>query len=196
VRTCYKVTAWVRQARDAAGISNRDIDVAFRRMAWVGHWTDVPPQNRSQRCLRWSRCRRCWQVLGVEADDVPEDIRRLLWDLNGKKGQPGENWAKREVVGKSENGIAGGTGKHTGEDNAYGFAGEFDITAPATDAAKQWEGWGTALKPAHEPIVVARRPLIGTVAANVLQHGTGALNIDGTRIGGEGGIGGLRTSWL
>jgi len=53
---------------------------------------------------------------------------------------------------------------------------------PATDAAKQWEGWGTALKPAHEPIVLARKPLIGTVAANVLTHGTGALNIDGTRV--------------
>lgn len=45
------------------------------------------------------------------------------------------------------------------------------------------EGWGTALKPAHEPIVVARKPLIGTVAENVLAHGTGALNIDGCRIG-------------
>ena len=56
-------------------------------------------------------------------------------------------------------------------------------TAPATDAAKQWEGWGTALKPAVEPIVMARKPLIGTVAQNVLTHGTGAINIDGCRIG-------------
>lgn len=54
-----------------------------------------------------------------------------------------------------------------------------------TDAARQWEGWGTALKPAHEPICVARKPLIGTVAANVLAHGTGALNIDGCRVGNE-----------
>jgi len=54
-----------------------------------------------------------------------------------------------------------------------------------TEAARQWQGWGTALKPAHEPIVVARKPLIGTVAANVLAHGTGALNIDGCRV--EGG---------
>jgi site-specific DNA-methyltransferase (adenine-specific) len=54
---------------------------------------------------------------------------------------------------------------------------------PTTDAAKQWSGWGTALKPAHEPIVLARKPLIGTVAANVLEHGTGALNIDGCRVG-------------
>lgn len=48
----------------------------------------------------------------------------------------------------------------------------------------EWQGWGTALKPAHEPIVVARKPLIGTVAANVLAHGTGALNIDGCRTEG------------
>lgn len=53
---------------------------------------------------------------------------------------------------------------------------------PATDAAKQWGGWGTALKPAHEPIVLARKPLIGTVAGNVTAHGTGALNIDACRI--------------
>jgi len=57
------------------------------------------------------------------------------------------------------------------------------VTAPATDLAKQWEGWGTALKPAHEPIVMARKPLVGSVAANVTRYGTGALNIDGTRIG-------------
>ncbi|KVL59280.1 hypothetical protein WT01_15745 [Burkholderia cepacia] len=55
-------------------------------------------------------------------------------------------------------------------------------TLPTTDAARQWSGWGTALKPAHEPICVARKPLVGTVAANVLQHGTGALNIDACRI--------------
>lgn len=53
---------------------------------------------------------------------------------------------------------------------------------PQTDAAREWDGWGTALKPAFEPIVVARKPFSGTVAANVLEHGTGALNIDATRI--------------
>jgi len=59
------------------------------------------------------------------------------------------------------------------------------VTAAATPEAQQWEGWGTALKPAHEPICVARKPLVGTVAANVLAHGTGALNIDGCRVGDE-----------
>lgn len=57
-----------------------------------------------------------------------------------------------------------------------------ELTEPATEAAKQWDGWGTALKPAHEPIVVARKPLIGTVAENVLQFGTGAINVDGCRV--------------
>jgi site-specific DNA-methyltransferase (adenine-specific) len=60
-------------------------------------------------------------------------------------------------------------------------------TAPATDDARTWQGWGTALKPAHEPIVVARKPLTGNVAANVLRHGTGAINVDGCRVGTDGG---------
>jgi site-specific DNA-methyltransferase (adenine-specific) len=60
--------------------------------------------------------------------------------------------------------------------------GEYDIKE-LSESAKKWEGWGTALKPAVEPIVLARKPLIGTVAQNVLTHGTGALNIDASRIG-------------
>ena len=65
--------------------------------------------------------------------------------------------------------------------------GNRPLTVPATDAARAWDGWGTALKPAHEPIVLARKPLVGTVAANVMAYGTGALNIDATRIGTDGG---------
>jgi len=62
-----------------------------------------------------------------------------------------------------------------------------DSDEPASPEAAQWQGWGTALKPAYEPIVLARKPLVGTVARNVLSHGTGALNIDGCRVGDEGG---------
>jgi len=61
---------------------------------------------------------------------------------------------------------------------------------PATATALQWQGWGTALKPAHEPIVVARKPFVGTVAANVLEHGTGGINIDASRVGQADGFGG------
>jgi hypothetical protein len=59
-------------------------------------------------------------------------------------------------------------------------------TAPATDAARQWDGWGTALKPAWEPIIVARKPLQGTVAANVLRWGVGGINVDACRIPANG----------
>jgi DNA modification methylase len=63
---------------------------------------------------------------------------------------------------------------------------EVDSDTPATAAAQQWDGWGTALKPAHEPICVARKPLIGTVAANVLAWGTGAINVDACRVEQDG----------
>ena len=56
------------------------------------------------------------------------------------------------------------------------------LTAAVSDEAKQWDGWGTALKPAWEPIIVARKPLVGTVAQNVLEYGVGGINIDGCRI--------------
>lgn len=61
----------------------------------------------------------------------------------------------------------------------------YEYTAPATDAARMWDGWGTALKPAWEPIIMARKPLVGTVADNVLAWGTGGLAIDKCRIDGQ-----------
>ena len=90
--------------------------------------------------------------------------------------------AEREVVGQrvSEGGRSGGNSEFS---DVLNQTKNIDITAPATEAAKQWQGFGTALKPSLEPITVARKPLCGTVAANVLQHGTGALNVDGCRVG-------------
>lgn len=92
--------------------------------------------------------------------------------------------ARREVVGFSKQQQKRTPAIST---SAYGdYKGQSgDITAPATDSAKQWEGWGTALKPAWEPIVMARKPLDGTVAHNVLEYGTGAINIDACRVGTE-----------
>src|SRR5699024_6109176 len=63
--------------------------------------------------------------------------------------------------------------------------GSFDLTAPATSESAKWDGWGTALKPAIEPIILARKPLDGTVANNVLAHGVGGLNIDACRVPGK-----------
>lgn len=90
--------------------------------------------------------------------------------------------AEREVVGKLRTNV----GIQGGNFSSKSAQGEVYITAPATEAAQQWQGWGTALKPALEPITLARKPLFGTVAANVLEHGTGALNIDGCRVAPTG----------
>ena len=90
--------------------------------------------------------------------------------------------AEREVVGRNPNFRDPDTNAdHHQRWNGATMTGA--VTAPATPEAEQWDGWGTALKPAWEPIIVARKPFPGTVAANVLEHGTGALNIDGCRIG-------------
>jgi site-specific DNA-methyltransferase (adenine-specific) len=93
--------------------------------------------------------------------------------------------AEREVIGRNPNSRENATKENTLYES--GTVGKTDfITAPATDAAKQWAGWGTALKPALEPIIVGRKPLSEkNVASNVLKWGTGGINIDGSRVGNE-----------
>jgi DNA modification methylase len=97
------------------------------------------------------------------------------------KGKGGENLNKLSREGKGDSDNAKGMG-------AYGLGAkqitiDIPLTAPTTDEAKKWEGWGTALKPAHEPIVIARKPLSeNTVADNVIEWGTGGINIDESRI--------------
>lgn len=87
----------------------------------------------------------------------------------------------------AERGVVGRIKRDAGSKSEHAFENsrelEYDLTAPATDEAKQWDGWGTALKPAMELWTLARKPLgEKTVAANVLKHGTGGLNIDGCRV--------------
>lgn len=85
---------------------------------------------------------------------------------------------KRMIPGADQN-ASGSWIKDSGREYQPG------VSVPATDDACKWKGWGTALKPALEPISVARKPLIGTVAENVLKHGSGAINVDGCRVDGE-----------
>lgn len=92
--------------------------------------------------------------------------------------------AERDVVGfrKGQGNIPNDRGNWGIKSNEL-----VEVTEPATDEAREWDGWGTALKPANEPIVLARKPIAEkTIAQNVLKYGTGALNIDGTRIGEAG----------
>ena len=129
--------------------------------------------------------------MAVRIEDAGFEIRDMIaWvygsgfpkSLDVSKAIDKAAGAEREVVGLKRYGdgqtYQGGKaaartgGGIMGEAAARGPSVE---TAPASDAARQWQGWGTALKPAQEPIVLARKPLAGTVAANVLAHGTGAL---------------------
>jgi DNA modification methylase len=95
--------------------------------------------------------------------------------------------AEREVIGRNPNHRDPDTDHHERWNDAVL---DPNITAPATDDAKRWDGWGTALSPGHEQWILARAPLVGTVARNVLEHGTAAINIDACRtptVGPHGG---------
>ena len=169
------VTRWIAESRDRAGITNKQIDQAFGFAGMAGHWTS---QKSQPAVPTIEQIPRLLEVLKIE--EPPAAIGRLILDLNGRKGQPGEAWFRREVVGTKRAGIAVPSEKirHTvGGSKSVAV----DITAPATPDAQRFEGYGTALKPAFEPAVLARKPLSGTVAANCLEWGTGALNIDGCR---------------
>lgn len=97
--------------------------------------------------------------------------------------------AEREVLGVDEEWVkrtgcrVGGSTYTTDTFGSASGPNAGKITAPATPEAQQWSGWGTALKPALEPITMARKPFSSTVAANVIQYGTGAINVDGCRVG-------------
>lgn len=130
---------------------------------------------------------RTYHRMAVAIEDAGFEIRdQLMWIYGSgfpkshdvSKAIDKAAGAERKIVGRGASGktsIMGGLGGTAGE---YGHA----ITTPATPDAARWSGWGTALKPAHEPICMARKPLIGTVAQNVLTHGTGGINIDACRV--------------
>lgn len=124
---------------------------------------------------------------GMALEDAGFEVRDSLHHIFGSgfpkslsvsKAIDKDAGAERAVVG-----VAGKSGARRNSMSGDFAGGEYMHTTPATEAAKQWDGWGTALKPSHEVWWLARKPLAGTVAANVQEHGTGALNIDGCRVG-------------
>ena len=133
----------------------------------------------------WPGCPRCGKPLSPPLFQGP-----LAWNygsgfpksLDISKALDKQAGAEREVVGKSDR-HGGGTLSGAG----WNIPAEVpDLTAPATEAAKLWHGWGTALKPAWEPCILAMNPLDGTFANNALTHGVAGLNVDGCRIEATG----------
>lgn len=147
---------------------------------------------------------RTWHRLAVAIEDAGFDVRdSIAWlygsgfpkSLDVSKAIDKAAGAEREVAVETVTDLFGERQERK-EKPAFGIGANGEAfgghaegamfredTGPATDDAKKWAGWGTALKPAFEPVVVARKPLIGTVAENVLTWGVGGLNIDGSRIG-------------
>jgi site-specific DNA-methyltransferase (adenine-specific) len=142
---------------------------------------------------------RNYHRMVVAIEDAGFEIRRMGGWLYGSgfpksmdvsKAIDTAAGAQREVVGQSPNSRS--ANNRSGNAPGGFSMSALSITAPATAEARQWTGWGTDLKPALEPFVIARKPLSEpTIAANVLKHGTGGLNIDACRIpvqpGDDGG---------
>lgn len=163
-----RVGEWIKslgprdEVAEVAGVTPRQVD------HWVGESTPCPQFPTAER----------FAVLCAHYGQVP-DWAEAMYPKAG------------ELLGVQVHSRSGGDdfGKVVGTEAVQ--AREVEVFDHGTVEAEQWDGWGTALKPAWEPIIVARKPLSvngrkATVAANVLAHGTGAINIDGCRVDAVG----------
>ena len=183
-------------ARAAAGFMGKKWDTGERAFA-VEFWAEVLRVLKPGGHVLAFSGTRTYHRLACAVEDAGFEIRDQIGWLYGSgfpkshdvsKGIDKAAGAEREIIAKGravKRMIPGADQNKAGWEKTNGRVYEPTETAPATDAAREWQGWGTALKPAWEPLVVARKPLDGTVAANVLAHGTGALNIDGCRVDAE-----------
>jgi len=178
---------------------------------------DVPSQEIFEECLRVLKPgghllsfagSRTYHRMAVRVEDAGFEIRDQIMWIYGSGFPKSQNISKmidkkagveREVIGEYDprskfDGSNRSDREIGGQQVAPSKTSKLSITAPATDEAKQYEGWGTALKPAHEPIVMARKPLSEkTVVNNVLEWGTGGINIDESRISTNDTLGGGAT---
>ena len=165
----------IRAAMDAKGLRSADLVGYFGgcHSRLIDHWaardTDSQPSLPTL---------EQWAILRAHLPALSSDLDGEVARLNARKGELGAAYLSRDVLGTVE-----------AWQNRSNFAlrtrDGIERAAAVTADGVAWQGWGTALKPAWEPIILARKPFKGTVAANVLRHGCGALNIDGCRIGDE-----------
>jgi DNA modification methylase len=158
----------LRVARELRGMSKSKADEIFCDGTTNWTWFEGRPGGqRSPTPKTFARIVEAWPELGGLSEKVAEAEREVI----------GQTTKARSTSGKSALPTVGG-------ETVYET---WDETSPSTSEAKAWAGWGTALKPAFEPVVVGRKPFGKgvTVAENVLAWGVGGLNIDGSRIGSE-----------
>lgn len=152
-----KMANEIRECREKAGISRSELS------SWFPQYASVT--------TNWERIDEGFRVPSEDAFDIL--VERLGINENWRNMVRAEDLRLKRANVKPD---------RRNDGTVYGLAHEGTEYTSSTEAAQQWDGWGTALKPALEPITVARKPLIGTVAANVMEHGTGAINIDGCRV--------------
>jgi hypothetical protein len=193
---CLEVLRTMPDASIDAIVTDPPYGIAFMGKRWD---YDVPGVEVWAECLRVLKPgghllafagTRTQHRMACRIEDAGFEIRDMIaWvygsgfpkSLDVSKAIDKAAGAEREVVGPGRwNHVKGSNDLQS--DCPIRPGGRHEETAPATPEAQQWAGWGTALKPALEPITMARKPFTGTVAANVLEYGTGALNVDGCRV--------------
>ena len=205
---CLEVMKTLPNCSVDAVVTDPPYGLAFMGKRWD---YDVPTVAVWAECLRVLKPgghllafagTRTQHRMAVRIEDAGFEIRDMIaWvygsgfpkSMDVSKAIDKAAGAEREVVGsrkligtarikgQAAYGATSGRSKDAYQDGSE-INDTLPLTAPATPEARQWSGWGTALKPALEPITMARKPLEGTVAANVLAHGTGGINVDGCRL--------------
>jgi predicted methyltransferase len=161
-----QVTAWLKAARDEAGWTNTRLNDLFGFAAGgqAQHWTTQGVAATVPTREQWGRLTEA-----LSLDDA--QVRPVLEELWDRKGTVGEAFARREIISEKRE-KARDTSLYTG------YSGHRIKSRAASDDARRWEGWNTTLKPAHDPILMARKSSgFDTITANVLRHGVGGLNI-------------------
>lgn len=178
--------------RPTVGPRRRGSDPAVEFQRWCSVWaTEAYRVLKPGAHLLAFGGTRTYHRLACGLEDAGFEIRDCILWLYGEGFPKSFDVARaideqlgveREVVGRGSGGIRTAFAYDAAERTQ-----EFDLTVATSPKAREWAGWATTLKPAFEPVVVARRPLEGTIASNVLEHGTGALNIAAARIPSSGG---------
>lgn len=204
---CLEVLKSMESNSIDAIVTDPPYGLAFMGKRWD---YDVPSADIWRECLRVLKPgghllafggTRTFHRTVVNIEDAGFEVRDMIAWIHGQgfpksmdvsKAIDKEAGAEREVIGRYQR--PDGSGKRNcrqgfnpeyvnAKDHLTQMIGETIVTAPATEAAKQWEGFGTALKPAIEPICMARKPIAEkTVAKNVLRHRCGGINVDGCRV--------------
>lgn len=159
-----RFTSWMR----STGITAKRLN-ALTNSSMASHWLTAGEQPEVP-------TRAMFEILRSHLPAVPEWVEALV----EAREVESENLKRREVIGHHDQAAQAARWRETY--TGSGAAEAAAITKAYTPEAQAWEGWGTALKPALEPVVFARKPLDGTVADNVLRFGTGALNVDACRV--------------